>query len=116
MTRYEATGPARDHSPVVIGYDAIPRARLDLRVRNSGGTISLARKDTVLRLSETAGFLCRSFDGRRSLADIAAMTAREYDVAKEDVLDDLVDLAEQLLEANFIELLEAPPTANRSSP
>lgn len=81
-----------------IGPDSVAVPRLDVRVRNVGGALTVARGENVFELSETAGFLWRLADGRRSLRALAEALVAEYavdlDTALADVEETLTALAD----------------------
>lgn len=80
---------------VVPGSDRVLGPRFDMRVRNSGGRLIVAADGTSLELSESAGFVFRQVDGTRTVGEIGALLAAEYDI---DVAEATADAAEVLAE------------------
>jgi hypothetical protein len=88
--------------------DSIPRRRLDARVRNTGGVITVGRLGTFIELSEGALFIWRHIDSARTIGDIAACLAEAYQVPTEpSIVDDVTELVEQLIGAATVTVDEA---------
>lgn len=84
------------------GAASVPCRRLDARVRNYRGVTLVAGPSQALELSETAAFVWRSIDDHRSVADVAALLAQEYDVDADTALADVVDLLADLADAGLV--------------
>lgn len=82
--------------------ESVPRRRLDARVRNYRGVTLVAGPSQALELSETAAFVWRAIDDDRSVADVAALLADEYDVDGATALADVVDLLGDLHAAGLV--------------
>jgi hypothetical protein len=59
---------------------------------------------SALALDETAGFVLRRIDGRRSVRDIAQLVAAEYGVDIETATGDVAALIEQLAGCDVVAL------------
>ncbi|MBB4913038.1 PqqD family protein [Streptosporangium saharense] len=84
--------------------EAVPVPRLDVRVRNVGGTLTVAWGESVFELSETAGFLWKRVDGRRSLRELAGLLAGEYAVDPETALRDTLETMTALADGGLVRL------------
>jgi Coenzyme PQQ synthesis protein D (PqqD) len=71
--------------------EAVPAPRLGVRVRNYRGTILVGWADRVFELTEVAGFLWARIDGVRSVRELAAAVAAEYQVDDAVVLADVAE-------------------------
>jgi Coenzyme PQQ synthesis protein D (PqqD) len=83
---------------VPVAPETVLSPRLGARVRRFRGTLTVGLAADAFELSETAAFIYRNVDGRRSAGQIAALVADEYDidadVALTDTLDALADLCD----------------------
>lgn len=82
--------------------DAVPRRKLDARVRNYRNVTLVAGPTQALELSETAAFIWRSLDDRRSVAEVAALLRAEYDVDEATALADVSELLADLAAAGIV--------------
>lgn len=82
---------------------SVPRRALQARVRNIGGTTYLATGIQALELTETAAFVWRALDGTRTVGDIAALLAGEYDVEQDEALGDVIALLHDLAAADVVQ-------------
>ncbi|MFF4413745.1 PqqD family protein [Streptosporangium sp. NPDC001559] len=87
-----------------LSPEAVPVPRLDVRVRNVGGTLTVAWGESVFELSETAGFLWKRVDGRRSLRELALLLAGEYAVDAETALLDTAETMTALADGGLVRL------------
>jgi hypothetical protein len=92
------------HADATSAEDRVPRRSLTARVRNVRDRIMVAGADQPLELSETATFLWRSIDGRRSVGDLAAALCAEYDIDRDTAVADVVELVDVLNRAGVVEL------------
>jgi Coenzyme PQQ synthesis protein D (PqqD) len=92
------------HADATSTEDRIPRRSLTARVRNVRGRITVAGADQPLELSDTATFLWRSIDGRRSVRDLADALCAEYDIDRDTAMADVVELVEVLNGAGVVDL------------
>jgi Coenzyme PQQ synthesis protein D (PqqD) len=81
---------------------AVPAVRLGLRIRNLGGVLHLGEPEAILELSEAAGFIFRSIDGRRSTGEIAALVARCYGIEDQEAAADTAELLDTLVECRAV--------------
>jgi coenzyme PQQ synthesis protein D (PqqD) len=86
----EAAPAPGDHPEVRT--DAVPCVRLDVRVRNLRGQLLIARREHALELSDSAGFVWRQLDGRRTVAEIGELLAAEYRIDQQTAIDDTRDV------------------------
>ncbi len=88
----------------------LPRQVAHVSVKEiDGQTIVLDRShDKLHELNTTAGFVWRCCDGKTTVAEIVAATAREFDADPGVVERDVTDILEKLAELHLIEWTEAP--------
>jgi hypothetical protein len=84
--------------------DVVPRVRPGLRVRNFRGRLLIAHQEQALELSDTAAFIYRHIDGKRTVGDLGRLVAAEYDAPVETAVEDAAELLETLHEAHIVEL------------
>jgi hypothetical protein len=87
--------------------DAIPKRKLDARVRNFRDTTMVAGREEAFELSDTAAFVWRLLDDRRSIADIAALLAAEYEVDQQTATQDISELLAMLARAGMVTFRDA---------
>jgi pyrroloquinoline quinone biosynthesis protein D len=81
---------------------SVPALRLDVRVRNGGAGLTVARQQNVYELDEVASFIWRQIDGARNLADIGAALAGEYGIDADEATADVAEALEPLLADGLI--------------
>ncbi|MFI1996431.1 PqqD family protein [Actinoplanes sp. NPDC020271] len=82
------------------------------RVRRLGGALVITgRADTEesLELTDAAETIWLSIDGRRTVQEIAARLAEQYDEEEDEVADDVVTFLEQLTERGLVEWPDGGP-------
>lgn len=62
--------------------------------------------ESIYTLNETASFVWEALDGQRTVEDLAALLAAEYDVTESVALQDLIELCEQLQAVKAIEIVQ----------
>jgi coenzyme PQQ synthesis protein D (PqqD) len=91
-----------------IGRSAIPKRRLEVRVRAQRNRTFIALAADVRELDQVATFIWRQMDGTRSVGDIAAALSAEYGVDEGTAVADTAEFARDLADAGFVELAGAP--------
>ncbi|MEV6328824.1 PqqD family protein [Streptomyces sp. NPDC051909] len=81
-----------------LGPLDVPRRSLGIRIRRVEDGLMIGFRDQALLLSGPAELIYRSVDGRRTVAEVAAVIALEYGIdqaeAVTDVTEFVVDLAD----------------------
>jgi Coenzyme PQQ synthesis protein D (PqqD) len=91
--------PDQDSMP---DQDRIPRKHLDSRVRNYRSKTLVAGPSEPRELSESATFIWKLMDGKRSVAELAGALCVEYDIDRASALDDVADLILTLSRAGIL--------------
>lgn len=88
----------------------IPRQVSHVSVKEiDGQTIVLDRsRDQLHELNTTAGYVWRCCDGKTTVDEIAAATAREFDVDPGAVERDVTEIIGKLTDLHLIEWAELP--------
>jgi hypothetical protein len=81
---------------------SVPVLRLDVRVRNGGNGLTVARAQNVYELDEVASFIWRQIDGARSVADIGVVLAGEYGIGADEAAADVAEALDPLLADGLI--------------
>ena len=82
---------------------SVPDRELQTRVRKVAGQLTVALPDgTSVQLSDTAALVWRAIDGRRTVHDVAALLAAEYDVEADEVVGDVVELVTGLADIGLL--------------
>jgi hypothetical protein len=81
---------------------SVPALRLDVRVRNGGEGLTVARQQNVYELDAVASFIWRQIDGTRNVADIGAALAGEYGIDTDEATADVAEALEPLLADGLI--------------
>lgn len=79
-----------------IPADAVPRHRVDVRTRGFRGKVFVVSSVDAFELSDTAAFVFRAVDDTRTVAEIGALLAAEYDVPPAEAAADVADLIAEL--------------------
>lgn len=81
----------------------VPRRALGTRIRLVNGEFMVGVEDHALHLAEPGSLIFSSLDGRRSLADVAALVAAEYDVEYQEALADVSNFLGDLTAEGIVE-------------
>jgi hypothetical protein len=88
--------------------NSIPRRRVDTQVRKFRGKLLVAgRNRQAFELSETAEFIFRQIDGKRTIKEIGGMVAEEFGAPLEMAVDDCAELIAELTEGKAIDVMPA---------
>lgn len=82
----------------------VPRRRLNARVRNFRDRTMVAGSSQPLELSESAAFIWRLMDGRRSVGDLADALCAEYEVDRDTAVADVTELVGALHDVGVVDL------------
>lgn len=87
-----------------VTADTAPERGLQVRVRKVAGQLTVAGPDGggSVELSDTAALVWRAIDGRRTVRDIGALLAAEYDVDAEEAVQDVLDLVTGLADLGIL--------------
>mgnify|MGYP000888777194 CR=1 FL=1 len=83
--------------------NAYPERAFDVRVNTIDGKMVLVRGMDAFELDEVSAFVWRSCDGSRGVPEIADLVTSEYDVGREQAMDDITTLVEDMRSAGLIE-------------
>ncbi|MBF0300378.1 MAG: PqqD family protein [Oligoflexia bacterium] len=70
-----------------------------------GMAIDMATGD-MMELNDTAFAIFSKVNGQRTVENIVCELAKEYEVDKEDIMEDIAEVFERLLNTKFIEELQ----------
>ena len=89
----------------------VPKRKWSVRMRNFRGSLFVFTADetTHLELNDVGRFMFRALDGRRTVAQVGELVAREYDIAPEEATADVQEFVEELAAAAIVDLLPAEP-------
>ncbi|MEN3304951.1 MAG: hypothetical protein V7603_1153 [Micromonosporaceae bacterium] len=89
----------------------VPKRKWSVRMRNFRGPLVVFTADetTRLELNDVGRFMFRAMDGVRTVVQIGELVAQEYDIPPEEAIADVQEFAEELAEANIVDLLPADP-------
>jgi hypothetical protein len=78
--------------------DSVPARGLEVRVRKVAGQLVVAGPDgsSSIELSDTAALVWRAIDGRRTVREVGALLATEYDVDAAEAVQDVLDMVTEL--------------------
>jgi hypothetical protein len=89
--------------------DSVPARLLSSRIRRFQERVFVAGPEQAFELTGTGGFVYRLIDGRRSVRDIGAMVAEEYDIDIETAIADVAEMVTRLAVDRVIELRSSVP-------
>ncbi|MGW0589555.1 PqqD family protein [Streptosporangium sp. NPDC002607] len=84
---------------------AVPVLPMTVRMRNLQGKTFVGDGEHVFELSETARFIWRQIDGKRTVLDIGEIVSREYDIPREEAVDDVLEFFTELVELGVLRIL-----------
>jgi len=93
----------------MIDANSVPEKRLDARVRNYQGNVIVGSSVAAVELNQVALRIWQLVDGRRTVAEIGAELAQEFDVEAGQATEDTRHLLGELEEIRAINV--APATA-----
>lgn len=96
---------AGDEHRTLTEPDLIVVPRLDLRIRNSGGTYLLGWRDLFIEMADVAAFVWRQVDGTRTISEIASLVAAEYEIDVREAAQDVGAVLTGLAQVQFIRLV-----------
>jgi hypothetical protein len=86
-----------------------PKRRVAVRGRLSDGKLRIARDPEAYELSAVAATIWKLSNGRRSLDDIVAAVAAEFEADRATIEADVVEFVDELVEIDFMEWTASPP-------
>jgi hypothetical protein len=77
---------------------------LQVQVRKVAGQLTVAGPDGAgsAELSDTAALVWRAIDGRRTVREVGALLAAEYDVDVEEAVQDVLDMVAELVDLGLL--------------
>ena len=90
------------HDPNIVDRNIAGEVIL-VPIRNNGGDL-----ESIYTLNETAARIWELLDGERTLAEVRDAIVAEFEVEAAGAEADLLELVEQLIEAEAIRLCKAP--------
>ncbi|MFI5911832.1 PqqD family protein [Dactylosporangium sp. NPDC051541] len=84
--------------------DAVPVPRLEVRTRTVRGVMHVALGDVALELSDSARFIWKKVDGRRTVGDIGRLLAAEYGIDAGEAVADTGEVLLGLAEQSFVDV------------
>ncbi|GAB2719129.1 PqqD family protein [Streptomyces bullii] len=88
--------------------NAVPVRALGIRIRRVNGDFLIGQEDRALLLTDVAGLIFASLDGRRSVSDVAHLVALEYAVDAEEALHDVREFLDDLTDKGIVAWRDAP--------
>ena len=84
--------------------DSRPRRRSDVLAQAAGDTVILLTPDSgeYFTLNEVGGRIWELSDGSRSVAEIVAVLAEEYDAPRDEIQADALDVLSQLAQERLV--------------
>ena len=84
--------------------DSRPRRRSDVLAQAAGDTVILLTPDSgeYFTLNEVGGRIWELSDGARSVVEIVAVLAEEYDAPRDEIQADALDVLSQLAQERLV--------------
>jgi Coenzyme PQQ synthesis protein D (PqqD) len=94
-----------------VGPDSVPARRLEAQVRNLAGTLTVTRPESevAFELSDTAGYIWRTIDGRRTVDAISRLLVQRYDVHHDVAVADVMEMVAELVALDLVTLAGPAP-------
>ncbi|MEU2393556.1 PqqD family protein [Streptomyces sp. NPDC007369] len=87
-----------------VGPDSVASLPLNVKMRNHRGTMVVGGYEHFFELTGPAVSIWRGIDGKRTVRDIAALIAEEYDIDQESVVADIVELITELARHDVVKI------------
>ncbi|MFE2548589.1 PqqD family protein [Streptomyces sp. NPDC059355] len=94
-----------------VGPGSVASLPLNVKIRNHRGTTVVGGYEHFFELTASAAHIWRQIDGRRTVSDIAALIAQEYDIDQESVVQDIVELFTELARHDVVNIAQGESRA-----
>ncbi|WP_030152796.1 PqqD family protein [Streptomyces sp. NRRL S-244] len=91
---------------VQVGPGSVASLPLNVKIRNHRGTTVVGGYEHFFELTASAAHIWRQIDGKRTVSDIAALIAQEYDIDQESVVQDIVELFTELARHDVVNITQ----------
>ncbi|GGO82151.1 PqqD family protein [Wenjunlia tyrosinilytica] len=92
---------------VTVGPGSVASLPLNVKIRNHRGKTVVGGYEHFFELTDSAAYIWRQIDGTRTVSDIAALIAKEYDIDQESATQDIVDLFAELAAHEVVKIAES---------
>ncbi|MFI1284710.1 PqqD family protein [Streptomyces sp. NPDC020858] len=99
--------PEDNAAPVVVGPASVASLPLNVKIRNHRGTTVVGGYRHFFELTDSAAHIWRQIDGIRTVDDIATLIALEYDIDRESVVEDIIELFSELAAHDVVKISES---------
>ncbi|KJY28241.1 PqqD family protein [Streptomyces sp. A1547] len=89
-----------------VGPGSVASLPLNVKIRNHRGTTVVGGYEHFFELTASAAHIWRQIDGRRTVRDIAALIAEEYEIDQESVVQDIVELFTELAQHDVLNIAQ----------
>jgi pyrroloquinoline quinone biosynthesis protein D len=87
------------------GIEAVPRRRLDVRIRRFRGAVLVANATQAFELDDVAAFLLMKVDGVRSVEQLGELMAEKYGLSAIEARTTTVELLDEMREHGVLEIV-----------
>ncbi|GAB2856399.1 hypothetical protein GCM10027176_68480 [Actinoallomurus bryophytorum] len=83
--------------------ESIPKRRTSVRARKFRGQLLVSIDEETFELSESAEFIFRGINGRRSVQEIGVLLAEKYAIPVDTAVEDVAELLDALARSDILE-------------
>ncbi|MEV6578234.1 PqqD family protein [Streptomyces sp. NPDC051582] len=95
-----------DETNPQVGPGSVASLPLNVKIRNHRGTTVVGGYEHFFELTGSAAHIWRQIDGKRTVTDIAGLIAEEYDIDRESVVQDIVELFTELAQHDVVNIVQ----------
>lgn len=88
-----------------VSDGTVVKRRPTVRIRNFRGTLLVARLEHSLELVDSAAFIFRSIDGKRSIKAIGDLLAARFEIPIDEAVNDVKEVVTDLIDYRIVECL-----------
>lgn len=88
-----------------VSDGTVVKRRPTVRIRNFRGTLLVARLEHSLELVDSAAFIFRSIDGKRSIKEIGDLLADRFEIPIDEAVSDVKEVVTDLVDYRIVECL-----------
>ncbi|MDN3358613.1 PqqD family protein [Actinomadura sp. DC4] len=84
--------------------ESVPKRRTNVRARKFRGQLLVSINEEMFELSDSAAFIYRGINGRRSVREIGVLLAEKYAIPVDAAVGDVAELLDALARSDILEM------------
>jgi hypothetical protein len=83
--------------------ESVPKRSASVRARKFRGQLLISINEETFELSDSAEFIFRGINGRRSVQEIGVLLAEKYEIPVDTAVEDVAELLDALARSDILE-------------